>query len=265
MKRIAETFARCRSEGRPALVAYIMAGNPTPRAARDIAVACLAGGADVLELGFPFSDPIADGPTLQRAARRALEGGMTLTKTLALAASLRKESDAPLVLMGYLNPILRMGAQKFFASCAASGVDGVIIPDLPPDEAESHLRLARRYGVAMVQMLAPTSTDERRRTVARVAQGFVYYVSVTGVTGARGVLPKDLSKRLTALRRALRVPVAVGFGISTPKQVRELRNSADGIVVGSAIAQLIEEAKSPLAGARSVRGFIASLAKAARG
>lgn len=262
--RIGATFARCRAQGRAALVTYVMAGDPNWNTSKAVALACLEGGADILELGFPFSDPIADGPTLQRAAERALASGTTLARCLDLAAALRAKTAVPLVLMGYLNPVLAMGVETFFARCAQSGVDGVILPDLPPEEAGELLASAHRHGVRTIFLLAPTSTDDRCARVFSAASGFVYYVSVTGVTGARTQLPRDLGARLDSLRRESPVPVVVGFGISKPEQARTLAAHADGVVVGSAIVSRAAQGKSVSERARAVRHFVGALAAALR-
>jgi tryptophan synthase alpha chain len=260
--RLERTFQRCREEGRAALITYVMAGDPTLEESYRLAQACLKGGADLVELGFPFSDPIADGPTLQQAAERALRSGTTLTKVLALAKRLRQNSDAPLLLMGYLNPVLALGEKRFAEGCAKAGVDGFILPDLPPEEAEALLELAKARGLSPVFLLAPTSTPQRRQAVFAAASGFLYYVSVTGVTGARAALPSDVERRLTQLRRESPVPVVVGFGISTPAQAASLGRCADAVVVGSAIVARAAQPGSPKARAERVRRFVAGLRRA---
>ncbi|HEU4533828.1 MAG TPA: tryptophan synthase subunit alpha, partial [Polyangiaceae bacterium] len=217
--RIAAAFEGCRREGRAALVTYVMAGDPDPAASVEAALACVEGGADLLELGVPFSDPIADGPTIQKAALRALKAGTTLAACLEIAARVRERAAVPIVLMGYLNPLLAFGEAKFFAACARAGVDAALVPDLPPEHAGALQAPARAAGVALPFLLAPTSTDARIASVSAAASGFVYYVSVTGVTGARSELPADLGERLARVRRAGSLPVIAGFGLSTPEQV----------------------------------------------
>jgi len=252
--RLARAFARARDEARGALIAYLMAGDPSPEASVESALACIRGGADIVELGFPFSDPIADGPVIQRAAERALAAGVTLASVLKIAAQLRLQApETPLVLMGYLNPVLAMGVERFFTAASHCGVDGVILPDLPPEEAGELREHAQRTGISIISMLAPTSTAARRDAVLSVASGFIYFVSVTGVTGtgARSV-QADIGPPLKAIRSASKVPVVVGFGIGTPEQARAAVQHADGVVVGSAIVDRIDK-REPL------EPFIASL------
>jgi tryptophan synthase alpha chain len=260
--RLQEAFASCRKQGRPALITYVMAGDPDLAASRAMALACIQGGADLLEIGMPFSDPIADGPTLQRAAERALAAGTTAARCLKLAAMVRKTTAIPIVLMGYLNPILAYGPERFLRDCELSGVDGLIVPDLPPEEGAPLASLARRHGVALVFLLAPTSTPARQQAVFKLASGFTYFVSVTGVTGARRALPVDLGRQLEAVRRKSPVPLVVGFGIATPAQARSLGQHADGIVVGSAIVERIAAVGPVATRAEAVRRFVATLRKA---
>jgi len=265
VSRIERTFAACRAEGRAALVTYVMGCDPDLDGSRAMALACAAGGADVLEIGMPFSDPIADGPTLQRAAERALAAGGSVARVLRLAADVRRRSDVPIVLMGYVNPVLAYGAERFLADAARAGVDGLILPDLPPEEAVELGARAREAGIALVFLLAPTSTEARRRAACRAASGFLYFVSVTGVTGARRQLPADLGEQLAAVRALSPVPVVVGFGVSTPEQARALGKLADGVVVGSAIVERIARGGSRAARAGRVRAFVAPLRRALGG
>ena len=252
--RLAKAFARARAEARGALITYLMAGDPSLDASLDSALACIRGGADIVELGFPFSDPIADGPVIQRAAERALAAGVTLSSVLELAGRLRAQApETPIVLMGYLNPVLAMGVERFFTAASRCGVDGVILPDLPPEEAEELRVHAQRTGLSMIAMLAPTSTGERRASVLSVASGFTYFVSVTGVTGTGARSEQaDIAAPLKAIRAESSVPVVVGFGIGTPDQARAAVQHADGVVVGSAIVERISR-RDPL------EPFIASL------
>jgi tryptophan synthase alpha chain len=229
---------------RKALVTYLMAGDGGPDATVKAVRECVAAGADVIELGFPFSDPIADGPVIQKAAMRAMAAGTTLASTLEVARRARAEVAVPLVLMGYLNPVLAYGVERLVKDCAAVGVDGLILPDLPPEEA-GELRLhAQTHGVATVFFLAPTSTVARERAVLEASTGFIYFVSVTGVTGARAGVP-DVGPQVQRIRAASRVPVAVGFGISTPEQARQVATFADGVVVGSALVDRLSRGESP--------------------
>ncbi len=259
MTRLEKTFATLRRRGETALVTYVMAGDPDLATSGRVALACVEGGADVLELGFPFSEPVADGPTLQRASERALASGTTLSGVLELVAELRRETDVPIVLMGYLNPVLAMGEARFFDRCAAAGVDAVILADLPPEEADALRSLAAARGIGMVFLLAPTSDPVRVKVAASAATGFLYYVSVTGVTGARGELPADIGEKLTRVREASSVPVVVGFGVSSPAQAKALAPHADGVVVGSAIASRVAEGGTPEQVVARVRSFVASL------
>jgi tryptophan synthase alpha chain len=264
VSRIADTFARCRAEGRAALVTYVMGGDPDPKGSAAMALACVEGGADLLELGVPFSDPIADGPTIQHAAERALSKGTTPADVLEVARAVRARSEVPIALMGYANPMVAYGLDRWVADCAAAGVDALIIPDLLPEEAQDLTVLGARHGVATVFLLAPTSTPARVAAAAGAATGFLYFVSVTGVTGARAELPADLGEHLARVRAAASVPVVVGFGVSTPAQARSLAPLADGVVVGSAIVSRVAEGGSRAARAARVKRFVASLARALR-
>ncbi|MFQ5877613.1 MAG: tryptophan synthase subunit alpha [Acidobacteriota bacterium] len=240
--RLAAAFARATAEGRPALIPYITAGDPDLESTADLVRALARGGADVVELGVPFSDPIADGPVNQRAAERALRNGVSLRSVLAVAARLRREGTPPIVLFTYYNPIHRMGLEAFARAAAEAGVDGVLVTDLPPEEAgdlQAHLEPA---GVALIFLLAPTSTPERVETACRRGRGFLYFISRTGVTGARDELPRELEEQVGAVRARSRLPVAVGFGISSREQVRAVSRFADGAVVGSALVGLVERA-----------------------
>jgi tryptophan synthase alpha chain len=264
MSRIADTFARCLEEQRPALVTYVMGGDPDLAGSAALALACVEGGADILEIGVPFSDPIADGVTIQLAAGRALRHGTTPRDCLEVVRAVRARSSVPVALMGYLNPLISAGFEAFAAEAAAAGADAFIIPDLLPEEAGELGEIARRHGLALIFLLAPTSTPARVEAAARAASGFLYFVSVTGVTGARSELPPDLTARVAAVRAASPVPVVIGFGVSTPEQARLLGSLADGVVVGSAIVSRGALPGSRSARAGRVRRFVATLAKALR-
>ena len=257
--RLRSTFGRCRARNEAALVAYVMGGDPDLATSKAMALACVEGGADLLEIGMPFSDPIADGPTLQQAAERALAAGTTTEGCLEVAAAVRARSQVPIALMGYLNPILAHGPERFFARSAAAGVDALIVPDLLPEESGELSALAAARGVGMVFLLAPTSTPARVEAAVRAATGFLYFVSVTGVTGARTELPAELPSQLAAVRARSPMPVVVGFGVSTPAQARALAPLADGVVVGSAIVKRIAEGGSRAERARRVSRFVRSL------
>ncbi|HYL06025.1 MAG TPA: tryptophan synthase subunit alpha [Thermoanaerobaculia bacterium] len=242
MSGIGEAFARCAAERRAAFIPFLMAGDPNLAATAGQLAALAAGGADVIELGVPFSDPIADGPVNQRAAMRALAAGTGLSGILELIARHRDQLGVPIVLFTYYNPLYARGLDRFAEQAAASGVDGVLCVDLPPEEAERELLPAlRERGVDTIFLLAPTSTRDRIARVAAASSGFVYYVSRTGTTGERASLPPELVRDLKRLRRRLDLPLAVGFGISTPEQVAAVGKVADGVVVGSHLVALVEE------------------------
>jgi tryptophan synthase alpha chain len=252
MSRLSDAFPR----GGTALVCYAMGGDPTIAATEELLRAIDGEGADVIEIGLPFSDPIADGPTLQAAATRALRGGATLARLLESVGRLRLR--APLVAMGYMNPVERMGMPAFARALAQAGVAGAIVPDLPLEEAGPLRAELGQAGVDLVPLVAPTTGPERAAAIAREARGFLYYVSVTGVTGARTELPPDLAARLRELRAISKVPVAVGFGISRPEQARALRGLSDGVVVGSALVAAHHDG-GVRAAADLVRGLRAEL------
>ena len=240
MTRIADTFAALRARGEVGLVPFLTAGDPDLETSAALVREMVRQGADVIELGVPFSDPMADGPTVQRAAERALRAGTSLDRVIGLVRSLRRTLDVPILLFGYYNPIWRYGAARFAADAREAGVDGVLCVDLPPEEADELKRETDRHDLDMIFLLAPTSTPERERAVLRRARGFLYYVSVTGVTGVRDRLPADLDAQVRRVRAASPVPVGVGFGIASPEAARRVAGVADAAVVGSAIAQIVE-------------------------
>ena len=241
--RIEAMFARTRAEGRPALVAFAPGGWPEPDATPAIVRALLAGGADAVELGVPFSDPLADGVTNQEAYQQALAAGVTPESVLDAVRMLRGEGvSAPILLMGYFNPVLAAGPERFARAAAAAGVDGLIVVDLPVEEAEELAGPARAEGMHLVYLLAPTSTGERIAAVAERGSGFVYCVSVTGVTGSRARLPAELPAFVARVRERVPLPLAVGFGVSAREHVEEVGAVADGAIVGSAVVQAIREA-----------------------
>lgn len=262
--RLRAAFDRCKAAGESALVTYVMGGDPDPATSLAMAMACVAGGADVLELGVPFSDPIADGPTIQAAAQRALARGTTLDDVLDVAARVRARSQIPIALMGYLNPMIARGVDRLMAGCRKAGVDALIIPDLPPEEAGELSEAAGAAGVKLVYLLAPTSNAARVESAARAATGFLYFVSVTGVTGARRDLPPEIGPMVASVRKASALPVVIGFGVSTPDQARAMGKLADGVVVGSAIVNRIAEGGARAARAERVTRFVRSLKRALR-
>jgi tryptophan synthase alpha chain len=258
VRRIDQVFKRLKAKGEKALIPFITAGDPDLGTTKALALEMAVRGADLLELGIPFSDPLADGPTIQAASNRAVQAGVHLQEVLALAGEVRRETDIPLILMGYYNPILQYGLERTAKEAAALGVDGFIIPDLPPEEAGPWRVAAVKAGVATIFLAAPTSGAERIKHMARLTKGFLYYVSVTGITGARTELPPELAEALKEVRSLVKCPLAVGFGISTPEQVKWLAPYVDGLVVGSAIVQRVARLKGPEL-IKEVGDFIAAL------
>jgi tryptophan synthase alpha chain len=247
---------------RPALVAYLTCGDPDLATSRDIALAAIDAGADVIELGVPFSDPVADGPVIQRASERALRAGTTLHGVLGLAKEIRNRSQAGLIIFTYLNPIMRMGWAGFSEAVQDAGVDGALITDLPVEESHDYLQEMRKRSLATVFLAAPTSPDPRLKQIAQASSGFVYAVSRTGVTGARQQLPEDAPALVRRLRKYTKLPLAVGFGISTAEQFNGVGKFADAAVVGSAIVQTIE--RNPGKEAESVAQFVRQISAARR-
>ncbi len=252
-------FARAKAEGRIGLIPYVMAGYPDRAASEALALGLAHAGADVLELGVPFSDPLADGATIQHAGQVALDGGMTPAGALELAAAIHRQVATPLVVMGYYNPILAFGLEHFCEAAALAGVSGLIVPDLPPEEAEALLLAANRAGMCLIFLVTPTSTAERLARVAAAAHrqnsGFVYCVSLSGVTGARSELPAHLPDFLARVRAQIRLPLAVGFGISTPAHVAALAGMADGAVIASKLVDTLDRAPEGRGVAETIRYF----------
>jgi tryptophan synthase alpha chain len=246
----------------PGLVAYITCGDPDLNTSREVALAAIRSGAEVIELGVPFSDPVADGPVIQRASERALQHGTNLAGVLDVAKQIRSQSDAGLIIFSYLNPILQFGLERFCAAAAAAGVDGALVTDLPIEEAGEYLRAMKTQKLAPVFLAAPTSTDERLRRIGKHSRGFVYAISRTGITGARHDLTGDARSLVGRLRTLTRLPIAVGFGVSTPEQFAEVGSFADAAVVGSAIVQRVEQNRGNEAAA--VAEFLSSLTAAAQ-
>ena len=261
MSRIDRTFDKLKERSQSALIPFIMAGDPDIKTTEALVFKMAEAGADIIELGVPFSDPLADGPTIQSASQRALQNGVNLKDIFSLTERL-KGISIPLVLLTYFNPIFRYGLKDFAEGCKRSGVDGVIVPDLPPEEAGPWIQEARRMGLDSIFLIAPTSPPGRIRLVSRCSRGFIYYVSVTGVTGARDKLPEEMELAVKAVKEQSKKRVAVGFGISTPEQAKSISLFADGIIVGSAIVKMIEEnLKNPELTDR-VKDFVSSFAKA---
>jgi len=241
MNRIDRKFKELKSRKKKAFIAYITAGDPSLSVTRKIVLSLEESGVDIIELGIPFSDPMADGPTIQAASHRALAGGVTLKKIFSMMGNLRKTTQIPVAFMTYYNPVLRYGIEKFVKSCRYNGVDGVIIPDLPYEEAKDLIRCAKKEKVATIFLAAPTSTRKRTKDIIKNSTGFIYYVSLTGVTGARRELPPEVTSNVRAIKSMTRKPVAVGFGISSSGQARDIARIADGVIVGSAIVKVIEK------------------------
>ncbi len=237
MSGIASVF---KQPGHKALIAYVTVGYPSIAATMEVVPLLASSGCDIVELGIPFSDPLADGATIQKASFCALENGVTPQLCLEVAEQLSQKVSIPLVFMTYFNPVFSYGLSKFCSACASSGISGLIIPDLPPEEGSELETNTQRKGLDLIYLLAPTSTEDRIRLVAERSQGFIYLVSVTGVTGARQQLPADLEAFLARVRMIARQPLCVGFGISTPEQARRVARTADGVIVGSRIIQLME-------------------------
>lgn len=261
--RIDRMFGEKRAQNRAASVFYVTAGFPDLKATEDIVDALVEGGADLIEIGIPFSDPVADGPTIQKASLVSLQGGTKVHHVIELVGRIRARHDISVILFSAFNPILHYGPEKFMRDIAAAGADGVLIPDLPPEEAETVAPLAAANGLKMIFLVAPTTTTERMKLIADQSSGFIYYISLRGVTGARAALPEDMKDNLARLKSLTDLPVVVGFGVARPEHAAQVAACADGAVVGSALINLIEahagkpELKSEVtAFARSIAGAL---------
>jgi len=262
MTRIDATFARLRDANRKAFVAYVMAGDPDAETSLEIVRALPGAGVDIIELGLPFTDPMADGPTVQRAGQRALEGGMTLDATLDIVRRFREEDDeTPIVLMGYYNPIYSRGVETFLTQAREAGIDGLIVVDLPPEEDDELCLPAQRAGLNFIRLATPTTDDRRLPKVLQNTSGFVYYVSITGITGAAEAQAANVGPDVARIKAATDLPVVVGFGVRTPETAREIAAVADGAVVGSAIVAQIAEGR-PVS---EIAAFVKTLADGAHG
>ena len=256
MNRIQKAFKRLKETGRKAFIPYVMAGDPGLDETMERVFMLEECGADIVELGVPFSDPVADGPTIQRAAERALRAGVSLRKMLTFMKELRLRSQIPVIFMTYYNPIFKYGEEAFISDAAEAGVDGFIIPDLPPEEAGSLIKSCRPKGLDTIFLVAPTSTEERMKRIAAASQGFIYYVSMTGITGTKLTLEEHFRNHISRLKEMSGKPVAIGFGISTPDDARNMAAEADGVIVGSAIVKKFYEDPD------NARGFIQQLREA---
>lgn len=258
MSRIEKRLASLN--GNKALVAFYTAGDPDLSASKDIFAVIEKNGADIIEIGVPFSDPLADGPTIQASSHRSLQKGTTLRKIIQLVTDIRKTSELPIILMTSFNPIFVYGQKEFVADAVAAGVDGVIIPDLPPEEAEEFLEISE--GLDMVFLLAPTSTLDRVQQIGKISKGFIYYVSLTGTTGTKESLSSGLAEKVKEIKETVSLPVLVGFGVSGPEQARQAAEISDGVIIGSAIVKLIEAHSDPAERDRKLAEFLASIKKA---
>jgi tryptophan synthase alpha chain len=256
LNRIEATFKSLKSENKMAFIPYIMAGDPDLERTMEHVMLLTECGADIIELGVPFSDPLADGPTIQRAAERALKAGATLKKIILFVKKLRQRTQVPIVLMTYYNPVFKYGEKSFIKDSVDAGIDGAIIPDLPPEEAEDFIRLSRDYGFSNIFLVAPTSTKERIKKIVSSCSGFVYYVSITGITGSKLALDKTFKDHIAMVKKLTDRPIAVGFGVSTPEDAQSIAQIADGIVVGSAVVKKFYEHPS------SAKDFIMKLREA---
>ena len=263
MSRIKAAFERLQAHGRKALIPYVTAGDPYPDATVELMLAMARAGADVIELGVPFSDPMADGPVIQRAAERALAHGVGMAQVLEYVRAFRHENDVtPIVLMGYANPVERYGIARFIGDVKAAGVDGVLIVDCPPEECETFAAMLREAGVDPIFLLAPTSTEQRMKDVGRVASGYVYYVSLKGVTGAGHLDTREVAQMVPRIKSHVRMPVGVGFGIRDAESAMAVGAVSDAVVIGSAIVQLLETQSRDnvaAAGARFIAGIRSAL------
>ncbi|MEQ9040984.1 MAG: tryptophan synthase subunit alpha [Silicimonas sp.] len=256
MTRIEAKFAALKAEGRKAFVSYVMAGDPDYATSLEIIRGLPAAGVDIIEMGLPFTDPMADGPTIQLAGQRALEAGQTLAKTLRMAQEFREDDDTtPIVMMGYYNPIYSYGVDRFLVDAKAAGIDGLIVVDLPPEEDEELCIPAQAAGLNFIRLATPTTDDKRLPKVMQNTSGFVYYVSITGITGAANAVATDVGPEVARIQKAGGLPVIVGFGIKTPEAAREIAKVADGAVVGSAIVEKIAQGKSPAEVCAFVKGL----------
>lgn len=262
MSRISECLETLKSKNQKALVAFITAGDPDLASTRKIFSVIEESGADIIELGVPFSDPLADGPVIQASSQRSLKSGTSLKKIIALVAEIRQGSNLPVVLMTSYNPVFVYGDNKFIDDALSVGVDGVIIPDLPPEEAGEFLAYANEKGLDMIFLLAPTSTAKRIKMVSGMSRGFIYYVSLTGVTGARSSLAEGLGEKVAAIKNVTSLPVMIGFGISGPENASQAAEVSDGVIVGSAIVNLIADFPDPVERDKKLADFVSGIKQA---
>ncbi|MFH1777626.1 MAG: tryptophan synthase subunit alpha [Candidatus Omnitrophota bacterium] len=261
MNRIEEKFRYLAQIKKKAFIAYIMAGDPEIESTKEMIFELAKSGVDIIELGIPFSDPIADGPVIQRASQRAINSGTNIIKVLKMVSAVRKIVDIPLIGMTYYNLIFNYGLKRFIADAKISGLDGLIIPDLPPEEARELIALCRKRDFCLVFLLAPTSTEKRIKIISKLSSGFIYYVSVTGVTGIRKKLPAGTISSINTIRKYTTKPICIGFGLSNPQQLHFVKKIADGAIVGSAIVDIIARFKGQNERRRQLRAFVANMVK----
>ena len=264
MGRIEDKFEFLRGRKEKALIIYLTAGDPSLRVTKELILGLENAGVDILEIGVPFSDPTADGPVIQAASQRALKAGTTLQGVLDLVADVRRTSPIPIVLFGYYNPIFAYGAKKFAQAAKKTGVDGVLVVDLPPEEAQELRVYTDVAGIDFISLVAPTTGEKRLHQIAAEATGFLYYISITGVTGTAAPRIEDIKREVSKIRKITKLPLAVGFGISNPKQAQEIASIADGIVIGSAVVRLIDENKSNSDLVKIVSDYVSEIKKAVR-
>jgi tryptophan synthase alpha chain len=260
VSRIEDRFKNLN--GSKALVAFFTAGDPDLSASKEIFSVIEKSGADIIEIGVPFSDPLADGPVIQASSHRSLKNKTTLKKIIQLVKDIRSESDLPIVLMASFNPIFVYGQKAFVEDAVNAGVDGVILPDLPPEEAEEFLGYANEKKLDMIFLLAPTSTPDRIQRIGELSKGFIYYISLTGTTGTKASLAENLQEKVTAIKNKVQLPVLVGFGISGPDQAHEAAQCSDGVIIGSAIVKLIESHPNPIERNQNIADFVSGIKKA---
>lgn len=241
MNRIDKRFQRLKAAKKKAFISYICAGDPDLRVTEKLVLEFHKAGVDIVELGIPFSDPLADGPTIQRASQRALKKGVNISRIFTLVKTLRKKTEIPIVLMGYYNPIFSYGVLNFIKQAKEAGVDGVIVPDLIPEEADEFIFISRQYNLSTIFLVSPTSSAKRLRMIASKSRGFIYYVSLTGITGTRQTVSEGIREHVRRIKRVSKKPVCVGFGVSTPRQARALSQYSDGVIIGSAIIKILEK------------------------
>ncbi|MDH5509881.1 MAG: tryptophan synthase subunit alpha [Nitrospinota bacterium] len=262
MSRITDTMERLRKERKSALAIFLTGGDPSIRASKELILAAAKAGADIIEIGIPFSDPLADGPVIQRSFLRAIKAGANVNAILKLVESVRKETDIPLLFMVATTLVINHGVERFMKDSARAGVDGIILPDAPPEEAGEFVPAARAAGLDTIFLAAPTSTPQRLKTVARLSTGFLYYINVSGVTGDKSATVSDVSAQIRKAKKASKAPVMAGFGVKTPEQAKALSKVADGVIIGSAAVDIVDSAKNRSAAASALARFVGSVRKA---